>query len=179
MKLTFINLAAVSIFLILFLSACKNDVQSVNDSNQSVQNQNEISGGNANSARDDLGGLAKIINLPLEPEEANYWEENLVKADNQNSVSEGKKLIAVLKFSPENSAQLIGQIEKIRPAADSEIDAESRFPAELIARSQLSGDETLKGKAYAADNFYNVPYNKGKITRIEDTDYFVLELTTN
>lgn len=183
MKFTFVNLTAVLILSILFLSACNEDPTGdgknpiANSSNQPANANGET----ANAARDDIDELGKIIKLPVSPEEANYWEENLSGTDssNQNSVSKAKKIVAVLKFSSENAAQLISNIEKIKPPTDSEIDAENRFPAELIAQSQLSGDETLKGKSYAADDFLQTPYNVGKITRIENTDYFVLELTTD
>lgn len=184
MKFTFVNLTAVLMLAILFSSACNDDNLTNDSTNSSAENSNQATnanGENTNAAKDDIEELGKIIKLPLLPEEANYWEENLSVADgnNQNSALNAKKLVAVLKFSPENAAQLISHIEKIRPPADSQIDAESRFPSELVAQSQLSGDETLRGKSYAAADFLQTPYKSGKITRVENTDYFVLELTTN
>lgn len=183
MKFTFVNLTAVLVFALLFSSACRNDDSPLREVNSSTKNSNQTASAdseNANSAKDDIDELGKIIKLPLVPEEANYWEENLkaVDGNNQNSSQKGKKIVAVLKFSPENAAQLVSHIEKIKPPIDAVIDTESQFPVELIAQSQLSGDETLKGKSYAADDFLQPPYNKGKITRVENTDYFVLELTT-
>lgn len=174
MKFTLLNLTIVLIIIILASSACSNDDSASNNNGSSTKNSNQTtneSRDNVNSAKDDVEELGKIIKLPLLPEEVNYWEEN--------SAPNGKLFIAVLKFSPENAAQLVSQIEKIKPPVDSEIDAERRFPAELVAQSQLSGDETLKGKSYAADDFLQPPYQGGKITRIENTDYFVLELTAN
>ena len=184
MKFTFVNLTAVLVFVLLFSSACKNSDSTLREVNSSTKNSNQIAitnSENANSVKDDIDELGKIIKLPLVPEDANYWEENLTESNvgNQNSAQKRKKLVAVLKFSPENAAQLVSHIEKIKPPIDAVIDSESQFPAELIAQSQLSGDETLKGKSYAADDFAQTPYNKGKITRIENTDYFVLELTTD
>lgn len=173
MKFTLVNLTAILIIVILFSSACNND-NPPNADDASTKNSNQIgaaNGENIGSANDDIDELGKIIKLPLPPEEVSYWEEN--------STEKNKGIIAVLKFSPENAAQLVSQIEKIKPPFDSQIDAESRFPAELVAQSQLSGDETLKGKSYAADDFLQPPYKSGKITRIENTDYFVIELTTN
>lgn len=184
MKFTFVNLASVLLLALLFSSACSNDALRNGNTDLSAGNSNQTgaaSGENANLAKDDIDELGKIIKLPLMPVEANYWEENLNEsnAGSQNSAPKGKKIVAVLKFSSENAAQLVNQIEKIRPPSDAEIDAERRFPAELVAQSQLSGDETLKGKSYAADEFLQTPYTNGKITRIENTDYFVLEVTTN
>lgn len=184
MKFTFVNSAAALVFLLLFLTACGNNDSTNNNKDSSAKNSNKISGAsleNSNSARDDLDELGKIIKLPFAPEEASYWEEVSTKTDgkNQNSAANEKLFVAVLKFSPENAARLVSQIEKIRLPVDAEIDAENRFPAELVAQSQLSGDETLKGKSYAAADFLQTPYRSGKITRIENTDYFVLELTTD
>ena len=182
MKFTFVNLAAIFILVILFSSACSNDNPTGNNIDLSAKNSNQTADANSentNSSKDDIDELGKVIKLPLLPEEANYWEENLTdSAGNQNSAL-NKKIIAVLKFSPRDAAELVSHIEKIKLPVDSAIDSESRFPAELIAQSQLSGDETLKGKSYAADDFLQPPYRSGKITRIENTDYFVLELTTN
>jgi len=183
MKFTFVNLAILSLLIVLFLSACGNNGLTNESNNSSAENANQLAAANtenANSVKDDIAELGKIIKLQLLPEEVNYWEENLTKTDGDSQliVQNGKKIIAVLKFSPDNAAQLTNQIEKIKSPTDSEIDAESRFPAELIARSQLSGDESLKGKSYAADDFFQTPYTNGKITRIENSDYFVLELTT-
>jgi hypothetical protein len=182
MKFTFVNLTAILIIAVLFSSACNNNNPTNETSDLSARNTNQTNvanDGNANPAKDDIDELGKIIKLPLLPEEANYWEENLTTSGNNQNSAANKKIVAVLKLSPENAAQLVENIEKIRPPTDSGIDAESRFPAELIAQSQLSGDETLKGKSYAADDFLQPPYKGGKITRIENTDYFVLELTTN
>ena len=36
---------------------------------------------------------------------------------------------------------------------------------------------TLAGQSYAANAFYQEPYTDGRITHIENTDYFVLELS--
>ncbi len=181
MKFTFVNLTAILIVVVFFSSACNND-NLTNPTNSSTENSNQINGANgenANSAKDDIDELGKIIKLPLLPEEANYWEENSTESGGNQNSAQNKKFVAVLKFSPENAAQLVSHIEKTRPPVDLKIDAESRFPAELVAQSQLSGDETLKGKSYAADDFLQIPYRRGKITRVENTDYFVLELTTN
>ncbi|MCA1637367.1 MAG: hypothetical protein LC768_03365 [Acidobacteria bacterium] len=124
--------------------------------------------------------LSKIIKLPLTPEEVTYKEvnSNIDKGGKMLPTTDGKKLIVVLKFSPQDANQIVAQAEKYKPPVGAEIDAENWFPAELVAQSQLSGDETLKGTAYAANEFLQPPFNNGKITRIADTDFFVLELTS-
>lgn len=183
MKFTLVNLTAIVTLVITLQCACGGETTG-DGAVSSTGNSNQIGSGDSeksNPAQDDPAELGKIIKLPLLPEETIFWEENLNNSEigNQNPVLKGKKIVAVLRYSPENSAQIISHIEKIKAPIDSEVDAESRFPAELIARSQLSGDESLKGKSYAADDFFQTPYTNGKITRVEGTDYFVLELTTN
>lgn len=140
----------------------------------SNQNTNQSGNGGANiklnPPKDDIEEFGKIVNLTLLPEEAVWRETNW-----QNK----KKLLAVLKFSAQNAQTVAAQAEKLKPAAPSELDAEDWFPPELIAKSQESGNGALKGNAYAANDFFLNSYNNGKITRIGDTNYFVLELTAN
>ncbi len=149
--------------------------------NKNISTSDNIQNANhSSSVSDDVEELGKIIKLPFEPEEV-VWQDN--NSDNKidgNGVSAAnqKRIIAVLKFTSEQSNLLIAQAEKYAPAKPAEIDAESWFPVELIAQSQLSGDETLKGNAYAADDFFMEQFNKGKFTHIANTNYFVLELTS-
>ncbi len=147
------------------LSACGTSNE---NSNQNA-NSNKISNiananANADATKDDLEDFAKVVKLPFQPEEVS-WRE-----------SSDKKIIAVLKFSATEANNLTVQIEKQKPAQNSKLNAESWFPPELVAQSQQSGDETLKGKEYSAADFFLAPYTKGKITRIDETNYFVLEL---
>jgi hypothetical protein len=84
-----------------------------------------------------------------------------------------------MKFTEQDAGNLIAQVEKHRPAEAVEVDTEQWFPAELIAQSQLSGNETLKGNAYAPTDFIQLPYKNGRLIKIENSNYFVLELSTN
>ncbi|MDQ3323766.1 MAG: hypothetical protein M3525_15225 [Acidobacteriota bacterium] len=162
-----LNIFCLGVF---FLNACAGN-ENVNSSTQS--NQTAVNPGEKNNAqivKDDADELGKIVNLPFAPEEAT-WREDTIDVPNR------KKLTAVIKFSDEESANIVRQAESVKPSVNSAIDAETWFPAELIAQSQLSGDETLKGATFSADNFLRSPYNQGKVTRINETNYFVLELT--
>jgi len=167
------------ILLVLSLDACREyDSPNVNSNRANVSNTN-----NSNTEivpQDNVEELGKIIKLNVLPEEAVYIETNLNTKNSEPRVpaSNEKRLFAVMRFSPENAAQIVAQAQKHKPAEPSDVDAEAWFPAELIAQSQLTGDEYLKGAAYAADDFLQMPYSKGKLTRINNTDYFILELTT-
>lgn len=150
---------------LIFFSACAED-ETAN------QNANAANANSSNStpvnivAKDDIGELGKIITLPAAPEEATYYEFD----------SSGKKLVAVLLFNEANAAQIVAAAQKFKPFAPADIDPEVWFPPELIAKSQETGDTSLKGVEYAADDFLRTPYNKGRLVRINDTNYFVLEL---
>jgi hypothetical protein len=158
---------------IIFLSACVGggNVNSNNSSDNSVQSKNDNN--NANIAKDDVVELANLINSPFEFDESSVWREVKV-----NESSGNKKLIAVLKFKPEDAVEIVKRADGYKPSVPAELEAESWFPPELVAQSGNSGDEMLKGNSYAANDFVKTPYIGGKLTRIANTDYFVLELTT-
>jgi hypothetical protein len=171
--------AASGIFLILaiaFQIGCAgNDPQDANNNaNSTAANTNPV------TAKDNVEELAGIIKLDIVPEEATYIETNPNKQNSEGGVTgtNEKKLVAVLKYSPEKTAQIIAQAEKYQPAVPAEMSAETWYPEELIAQSQLTGDESIKGSTYAANDFLQAPYSKGKLTKIENTNYFILELTT-
>lgn len=163
-----LSILSLSIFL---LTACsKPDFVNQNDNSAQINTNQNGGKDNAPLTKDDVEELGKIIKLPFAPEEV-MWREESVNAPNR------KKLTAVVRFSAEDAARIAEQAGNNKSAAA--IDAETWFPAELVAQSQLSGDESLKGISYPADNFFQPPYNQGKITRINDTNYFVLELSVN
>ena len=157
--------AVASLALFLFpviLTSCGGPSNS-NSQNTATANSNAA---NSNVAKTNVEELGMLINVPYESEEA-FWKEDAAH----------KKLIAVLRFGQPEANRLIADAEKIRPAQQTSIPSQSWFPPELIAQGDVSGDDTLNGKAYAANAFFQDPYNDGRITRIEDTDYFVLELS--
>jgi hypothetical protein len=110
-----------------------------------------------------------LVTLPVEPEDV-AWKET-------TGPDGTRKLTAVLRFSGENAAKVSSQAAQHRPAVPAELSTEEWYPAELISQSELSGDTMLKGQTYAANDFYRPPYNDGRLTRVENTDVFILELT--
>lgn len=173
------KLIFVFFFSLFLLNSCAKNESSQNSVKAAVQNINNEND-NKSLPKDNIEELEKIIKLPLPPEEVTWRETELNAKGNDNSVSAaGKKLTVVLKYTAENADKIVEQAGKYRSAAASDVDAEDWFPAELIAQSQLSGDETLKGTAFPADDFLQTPFTGGKLTRINETDYFVLELTAS
>ncbi len=173
------------IFLSLFVSCVSN-----NTSNQ-VANKNNNTSEIAEAparANDDAEELARKIKLPLTPDELFWVEEAAAKTgvigpDGIKNIPPSpdpntKMLIAVLKFSDVNSDALTSQVQKIAPPQDVSIEPEEWFPAELIAESETAGDQSLKGKQYSAQDFLQPPYIKGRLIKLEQRGYFVLELST-
>ena len=155
--------ASLAPFLFLVILTSCGSQSNTNSQNTARANSNAA---NSNVAKTNVEELGMLVNVPYESEEA-FWKEDAAH----------KKLVAVLRFPQPEANRLIADAEKIRPAQQTTIPSESWFPPELIAQGDLSGDDTLNGKAYAANAFFQDPYNDGRITRIEDTDYFVLELS--
>jgi hypothetical protein len=152
--------------------SCGSQTESNADGKANSNAANVANNENANISNDDVAALGNQVLLPFIPEEVAWNEEN-AKGSND------KKLTAVMKFTEEDAKNLVAQAEKHRPAEAVEVGTEQWFPAELIAQSQLSGNESLKGNAYAPTDFLQLPYKNGRLVRIENSNYFILELSTN
>jgi hypothetical protein len=156
----------VSVFLALTLVAsalagCSGAANTNTASNEAV-----VPADNTHKANTNVEELGVLINVPYESEEA-FWKQDAAH----------KKVIAVLRFPEGEASRLVDDASKVAPPQNVTISTEPWFPPELIAQSGISGEDNLTGKAYAANAFFQEPYNSGRVTRIENTDYFVLELT--
>jgi hypothetical protein len=165
----------IAILAAAILAACtSSQPQNANQANQSAEAST-----NSNSVKNNVDELEMLIKLPFHPEEADWREEPMGKAANDRVPGPtDKKLVAILRFLKPDADNIVAQAEKRKAPTPASVNTENWFPGELVAQSQTSGDETLKGLTYAADDFYNPPYSDGKLTRIEGTDYFLLELFT-
>jgi hypothetical protein len=121
---------------------------------------------NANAARTNVEELSLLVNVPYQVEDI-IWKENAAH----------KKLTAVFRFSPEDSAKLVADASLRGAPQNVTLTAATWYPAELNAQSDMSGGDSLRGIAYPADAFFQEPYTTGRIVRVEGTDYFVLELS--
>jgi hypothetical protein len=117
--------------------------------------------------KDNVEELAMVVKLPFEPEEV-AWEEKAADGS----------LTAVIRFSPENAEKMSAEVAKNGAPTPERLTVETWYPAELIAQSEMSGESTVEGKSYPAGPFLNPPYTKGKITRIDNTDYFILQISS-
>jgi hypothetical protein len=162
---------AIIVFILLnlcLLSGCGNEPASNQNTAKNVTPNSDAE--KSNQASDNVADLLNIVRLPVVPDEVVWREDTNVKP---------KKITAVLKFEKEELPNFTAIIEKERLSDSVEVGVENWFPQELTAQSQLSGEGVLKGTAYSAKEFYNIPYGNGRITRINGTDFFVLELTAD
>lgn len=160
--------SAIILALFIFLqilSACSQNSHEINTSNSAASNANAANA--AKTANDNIEELGMIVKLPFEPDEV-AWKE--IPTEN------GRILTAVLRFSGENASKIVSQATRIRPASPAILTAEIWYPSELISQSEIDGDSNLRAATYAADDFLQPPYAEGRISRVENTDYFILEL---
>jgi hypothetical protein len=182
MKISAIRILPVLLLLSFFISCTPN-----NNANQNTNKENntaQIAEKKPSAVSDDIDELAKTVKLPVTPEEVLWMPDSTVKvsgsvnsAANRNA-TDGKRLVAVLKFSEADSQALTSQVEKISPPVNIGVIPEEWFPEELIAQSEIAGDQSLKGKQYDARDFAQPPYVKGRLIKLEQAGYFVLEMTT-
>ncbi|HEX6126401.1 MAG TPA: hypothetical protein VFZ23_13585 [Pyrinomonadaceae bacterium] len=159
-------LLTLLIFVELIASCSSPGGNSTNSTN--AQNTASSSANRAYAGpKDNVDELMILVRLPFAPEEV-AWEEN----------AEKKTLVAVLRFSDENAAKMAGEAAKNGPVTNETLTVESWYPAELLAQSELTGESTVNGQSFAAEPFLNPPYTKGKITRVENTDYFILHASS-
>lgn len=177
--LLFISISA------LFIISCVSPENASVDDNSLRPNVNtnfnsDAANANANTAKDDESELDKLINLPFEPEE-NVWRKAKIQPNgnsNKETAEQGDRLTVVLRFSDENRDAVLAKVKANKPPTETTYDPESWFPAELIAKSETSGDNALKGTSYGSEGFSKPPYTVGPLIHITDTNYFVLDLRT-
>lgn len=163
----FFKVCSIIFFInLIFLSGC----QTNESANSNKPKQPKASSEKKSVPSDNLDELLNLIKLPIVPDELVWLEEDELGK---------KKLTAVLQYNPENDPKILAILEKYKQPEQVEVGVENWFPEELTAQAQLSGVEMLKGTAYGANEFFNIPYGSGRITRIEGTTYFVLELQAN
>ena len=119
-----------------------------------------------NKANDKAEELGMLVNFTLEPEDI-VWKQSETP----------KKIVAVFRLDEEESKKLADQLSSRSTGAARSVTVEDWFPPELIAGGEATGASTVDGTAYPADDFYQAPFSQGTITRINNTDFFVLEIS--
>lgn len=157
---------AVLVFLLAsqILISCSGRADKANTANTSTAASSNTAKAGPN---DNIEELGMLVRLPFVPEEV-AWKE----------YPEQKKLTAVIRFTSEDAQKMAAEVAKNGKPAPETVTVESWYPNELIAQGELTGESTVKGQSYPAEPFLNPPYTKGKITRIESTDYFILQISS-
>ncbi len=164
-----VRLIAASILIQAILSTgCSSPQNSSNATNSGVNSNSNTATVPANDKDEELEAMIK---MPY-PSDETLWRD-------ETGPDQKRKLTAVLKLSSEDAQKIEESSSKTAVPQAVEIEAESWFPPELVAKSQESGNETIKGKAYQANDFFQAPFTQGRISRIDGTNYFVLELYAN
>lgn len=169
---------------ILFIGSCKtyDEVQNRNAPTPDLT-QHANADNAANLAKDNTEELSEIIKFPFAPdEETTLWRETVSgdkNSDNQIPAPADKKLVAVIKFPAEDTIKLVELAAQHQTPQPVEIATETWFPPELIAAGGISGNSMLKGTAYSAVDFIKPPYTQGRLIKIENSDFFVLELLSS
>ena len=108
------------------------------------------------------------VNVPYQVNENDLvWKE----------FPEQKRIIAVMRLDPSDAAKAVSEATGFGTPETISLPSQKWFPDELVAQAETSGDNTLHGQSYPANAFFQPPYTSGHITRIEGTDYFVLDIT--
>lgn len=167
--------AAFQYFVLIsaLFSACSSETAPKPDQNQASPNSTpSVVEKQANDNAEELG---MIVNLPLEPIEA-FWREDLSGSSaSSDGAGRTRRLIAVVRYSAAEANKFAAEAKKHGEPVPVELEALDWYPTELIAQSEMGGSK-LKGMSYKANDLLKAPYSEGRITRVDETDYFVLEL---
>jgi hypothetical protein len=147
------------------MQACGGDKQNANS--QKATNSPSPRAEKSNKTKTNVEELGMLVNIPYEAEDS-VWQEDAAQ----------KEITAVLRFTPPDCEKIVADAVKYGAAEKVTIQSESWFPDELIAQGRLSGDDTLKGTSYPANAFFQDDFVDGRLIRIDETSYFVLEVSS-
>ncbi len=136
-----------------------------------------VPGATDGGVRDGLAELQAAIKLEFEPEEV-VWtvEERAGGVGDADSEKKVVTLTAVLRFEGEQAKAFADSTVQYGEGQSVTVEVEDWFPLELIARAQLSSDNTVKGRAFPADRFFRAPFGTGRLVRVEGSDFYLLQL---
>jgi hypothetical protein len=162
---------AICFSLVALLWLCSCGAAPGTNSNQ----QNTANGGNTtnsqNGPNDNVEELRASIQVPFEPEEA-VWR---ITSDKSGR----KRLTAVLRLKPEDYKGLSTKAAAAGSGRQVQVSVEPWFPAELIAMSETTGENTVPATSYPANEFFQAPFNSGAVSLVSDTDYIIIELQSS
>lgn len=135
-------------------------------SNANQQNSNRAVEPGMEGAKDNAEELGTLVKMPYEPEDL-AWKEF--------STPQGRRVLAVFQLTDEDSKKLIDAASKARPGTPASIASEKWFPKELVTQNEIAGESGIQATSYAADEFLGPPFSEGTVSRVDNTNFFVLE----
>ena len=166
----FAKIAGLAFIFIQALSVgCSSGPAGISNAPANVGNAANVNA--ANAATDSIEELRSLVRIPFEPEDIT-WR---ILTSTQGK----RRLVAVFLLTPEAYKAFSSKYTSAGPGADVKVSVEPWFPAELTAMSEMTGDATVAGKAYAATEFFQDPFASGNIVLIPETNYAVLDVHAN
>lgn len=167
---------ALSLFILInTLGGCarpsSNTTNSASNTQSAQANADRAVEPGMEGARDNADELATLVKLPYEPEDL-VWKEFPAAADGVSA----RRVLAVFQFTPADAKKIVENASNVRPGSPVLLPTEKWFPKELITPAEVSGEEGIRATSYAADEFLNAPFNTGTLSRVDNTDFFVLEV---
>lgn len=161
----FVNI--LSILLTLQFAVSCSGIQ--HQSNTAASANQSNSAAKEKTSNDNAEELGMIVLMPAEPMEVAWREETVPGSQSE------KRLKAAIRFEPADADRISAQAAQVKAPSDAEIDSEEWFPPELVTQSEMNEGSKLKGKEYAADAMLQQPFTRGRLVRVENSDYFILE----
>jgi len=152
------------------MNACSERQGPANNANVTTAEQvnaNRAVEPNMEGAKDNSEELATHVKMPFEPEDL-AWKEY--------QRQDGRRLVAVFQLTEEDSKKLIESASRIRSGVPAMLSSENWFPKELTTQNEMSGGSGIQATAYPADEFFQPPYTEGTFSRVDNTNFFVLEV---
>ncbi len=162
----------LTILACLFVASCGNA------GNTADANANAANADNAGSRpHDSIEEFSMLANFPFALEEVLWENRPMAKPGSERVPTQNeRKIVAVIRFSEEDTPKFIAEIEKSGPGKPVEISSEEWFPPELRAQSDVTGSDTLSGTAFSAQPFMLPPFTEGRLIKVDGNDSFVLEM---
>ena len=159
---------AIYLSVLALLLVCSCSPAPVANGNQ----QNASNAANTSTTpNDNVEELRSSMQIPFEPEEV-VWR---VVSDKDGR----KRMTAVLRLKPEDYKALSTKASATGPGRPVQASVDQWFPAELTAMSETTGEMTVTGTSYPANEFFQAPFSSGTVTLINDTEYVIVELQSN
>ncbi len=141
------------------------------------QNMNQANAKNV-EVKSDIEALGKLISLPVRPVEVRWTAETL---DNSQGTVPGPtdyRLTALLKYDEKGAKELVQRLEaEAHEKSLGNTEINGWFPDEVKEQAKTIDERSfLEGAKYEPDLFLRSPYTGGKLIRVGETNYFILNL---